>query len=137
MNNYALINPTEHEYMPMKKRIPPKMDSEIMDSNQVNYDDEAIEMMKSESGRNMNSVPPTSILPHSPAIVDLKTHQYSNLIEMAQIAMFAYGYYNGSIDGILGPELRTSIVRFEKKYDLKITGKLSNALFEKLNISME
>ena len=44
----------------------------------------------------------------------------------AQDRLTQEGFYHGQIDGVLGPETRHAIVRFQTKHGLRISGELSN-----------
>ena len=93
------------------------------------------------SGRNMNSTPPESILPRSPAIVPAattKTHMKGSskkfvvLTQKVQLALYAIGYYTGIIDGQLNNEMKASITKYQKNHNLKVTGSLSDGLVSNL-----
>lgn len=42
------------------------------------------------------------------------------------------GYYNGTVDGLLGPGSKQAIREFQKDYDLDVTGALDTPTREKL-----
>ena len=44
----------------------------------------------------------------------------------AQDRLTQEGFYHGQIDGVLGPETRHAIVRYQTKHGLRISGELSN-----------
>ena len=44
----------------------------------------------------------------------------------AQDRLSQEGFYHGQIDGVLGPETRHAIVRFQTKHGLRISGELNN-----------
>ena len=125
-----------------------------------NYDDQYRDQ---GLGRNLNSTPNESILPRSPAIVDVnKMEMENNMMSMskdmktlekekikgkskkfiilthrAQLALYGMGYYSGTIDGIFNSELISSISKFQNKYNMKVTGSLSDELVAYLNIGEE
>ena len=51
-----------------------------------------------------------------------------------QTALFALGFYNGTIDGIPGAETSAAISRYQLKNNLPVTGRLSDSLLDNLNI---
>ena len=54
-------------------------------------------------------------------------------IEQVQLILFAMGYYNGSINGILDSNLRSSISNYQRDKGLKVTGRIDNSLINSLN----
>jgi His-Xaa-Ser repeat protein HxsA len=88
--------------------------------------------------RNASSTPPTSILPRSPAIVDdfklskenIKgsSKTFRELTKRVQLALYATGYYSGSISGTFSDELKVSIIKYQTSNNLKATGTLSDNL---------
>jgi His-Xaa-Ser repeat protein HxsA len=88
-----------------------------------------------------NSTPDISVLPFSPAISpELKklygnTKEFKVLLLKVQTALFAYGYYNGSISGEYSDELSTAISIYQSYKKLKITGNLTDELIASLKIT--
>ena len=56
------------------------------------------------------------------------------LTQRAQLALYGMGYYSGAISGTINSELVASITKFQNKYNLKVTGSLSDELIAHLNI---
>ncbi len=44
------------------------------------------------------------------------------------------GYYNGSIDGVYGDNMKSALLRFQKNNDIKITDWITPYMYKKLNI---
>lgn len=88
-----------------------------------------------------NSTPNTSVLPYSPAISPKLEKLYGNTKEFkvlmlkVQTALFAYGYYNGSITGEYSDELSSAISMYQSYKKLKITGNLTDELIASLKIT--
>lgn len=98
------------------------------------------------TSRNTDSTPPSSVLPSSPSIapgtatskadrVRGNSHAFKTLVMQVQLALFARGYYSGTVDGIIGPETKAGISRFQSANGLPVTGTLSDGLLDALNIS--
>ena len=94
-------------------------------------------------GRNTNSTPPESILPRSPAIVPVNfskekikgsSKEFVILTQRVQLALFGLGYYSGKIDGLVNSELKSSIAKYQLKYNLKVTGSLTDELIGNLHV---
>jgi hypothetical protein len=98
--------------------------------------------------RNINSTPPSSILPRSPAIIDgLESDKesvkgnslkFQELTKRVQLALYGMGYYSGVISGQFNDELKTSLVKYQKNNNLKTTGTLSdNLILNLLGVNSE
>ena len=53
----------------------------------------------------------------------------------AQQTLHEKGYYNGPIDGIIGPQTRNAIREYQKAEDLPINGELDAQTAAKLGVS--
>ncbi|MEY4483731.1 MAG: hypothetical protein RL693_1183 [Verrucomicrobiota bacterium] len=51
-----------------------------------------------------------------------------------QRALARRGYYNGSIDGAIGPQSRRAIARYQQDHGLRVTGDISSSLIDSLGI---
>lgn len=51
-----------------------------------------------------------------------------------QIAMIAFGYYTGEIDGVIGPESRVALSKLQSDYNLKVTGTVTPEVLNALGI---
>lgn len=95
----------------------------------------------SQSGS--DSTASSSILPLSPATSPTVTKINGNnktfkvLVMQVQLAMYANGYYNGTVDGIAGSETSAAISKYELKNGLPVTGRLSDSLLDNLNIDTD
>lgn len=52
-----------------------------------------------------------------------------------QSALTAYGYYNGLIDGTVGPTCKTALMAMQSDYKLKVTGTITPEVLDALNIA--
>lgn len=95
--------------------------------------------------RNMDSTPPSSILPSPPATApkalpnatpDAEAAQkFKDTVRIVQLALQAYGYYTGAIDGIVGTDTSTAISKMQADYGLKVTGTVTPEVLNALKIS--
>ena len=88
---------------------------------------------------NRQSTPPSSILPVAPSTVPQKTlpgtsAKFFDIVRRVQAALYAYGYYSGAYDGVVGPETRAAISKFQKDWSLPITGTVTPELLNALQI---
>ncbi|MBA8906470.1 peptidoglycan hydrolase-like protein with peptidoglycan-binding domain [Aminobacter ciceronei] len=51
-----------------------------------------------------------------------------------QFAMLAFGYYNGELDGVMGPDMRAGLQRMQADYKLKVTGTITPETLDALKI---
>ncbi len=52
-----------------------------------------------------------------------------------QVELTRLGYYNGSIDGFLGPDTRSSLRAFQRDQTLEETGRMDDQTLSRLGIS--
>lgn len=98
--------------------------------------------------RNERSTPPSSILPSSPTTApntlyipsrtqDAETPSRTaieTVVCKVQTGLMAYGYYEGEIDCIVGPKTRDALRRFQKDYELKLTGTITPEVLDAFRI---
>ncbi|MBD3775155.1 MAG: His-Xaa-Ser repeat protein HxsA [Rhodobacteraceae bacterium] len=95
--------------------------------------------------RNERSNPRSSILPSSPATapqsfysppsaVSPSGSEIQNVVRQVQIGLKSYGYYNGSIDGLVGPMTRSALKRFQSDFGLKVTGTITPEVLDAFKI---
>jgi len=60
----------------------------------------------------------------------------SVMVVRVQAALMRLGYYNGDIDGLLGPLTRAALMGFQKAQGLKQTGRMDVATLSRLGISI-
>ncbi|WP_420419843.1 His-Xaa-Ser repeat protein HxsA [Pacificispira sp.] len=84
-----------------------------------------------------NSTPPSSVLPQSPATTTLPGHseKFRQIVMRVQAALFSRGYYNGSIDGLVGPQTRAAVSKFQRDNGQTITGTLTPELLNALQVA--
>ena len=54
-----------------------------------------------------------------------------------QIALLAQGYYEGAIDGDIGPGTRSAIRRFQTARNIPVTGTITTEVLDGLRVSSE
>jgi His-Xaa-Ser repeat protein HxsA len=94
--------------------------------------------------RNRESTPPSSILPQSPSIApgvqeQLKgnTRAFQALVYRVQVALFALGYYNSAIDGLVGRQTKAAIALYQQDHGLQVSGRIDDELLDALNITLD
>lgn len=91
--------------------------------------------------RNMNSTPPTSVLPNSPAITKkLKvlpgnSGKFKDIVTQAQVALLVRGYESGEVSGELHARTAAAIYRYQSDHGFVPTGKLTGEVLASLGIA--
>lgn len=70
----------------------------------------------------------------SPKTLPGNSAVFIDIVKRVQTALYAYGYYTGAIDGIVGTGTRTAISKFQKDWGLSITGTITPEVLDALNI---
>jgi len=83
---------------------------------------------------NNNSTPPKSILPETPLELKGTMGSFKILTLRVQAVLYAYGYYNGPLDGIIGQDTKIAITKYQRAKGLTTTGTLSDELIKSLQL---
>jgi peptidoglycan hydrolase-like protein with peptidoglycan-binding domain len=75
---------------------------------------------------------PANAAPLPPARPESAKRSAASLMFDIQRELAAKGYYDGAVDGIMGPRAAQAIRNFEKANGLKVTGEPSEALLERI-----
>lgn len=75
---------------------------------------------------------PGTVPPLPPARPEAAKRTAANLVFDIQRELVAKGYYDGAVDGVMGPRAAQAIRNFEKANGLKVTGEPSEALLERI-----
>ncbi|RMC30111.1 peptidoglycan-binding protein [Paracoccus alkanivorans] len=89
------------------------------------------------SAPSSNSTPPSYVMPRAPEAPKTlpgNSAAFLNIVKRVQTALYAYGYYTGTIDGIVGTGTKTAISKFQKDWGLQITGTITPEVLDALNI---
>jgi His-Xaa-Ser repeat protein HxsA len=62
---------------------------------------------------------------------------FTTIARRVQTGLQAFGYYAGSIDGVVGPSTKDAIRNFQGDYGLKVTGTITPEVLTALKISVE
>ncbi len=75
--------------------------------------------------------------PTEPSIIPKPAPQdLSMMVVRIQAALMRLGYFNGDIDGLLGPQTRSAITSYQKAQGLRETGRMDIDTLTKLGISV-
>ncbi len=63
--------------------------------------------------------------------------KFTEIVRDVQLAMMAFGYYNGELDGVPGPAMRTALSKMQADYGLKVTGTITPETLTALRIAAQ
>jgi len=88
-----------------------------------------------------NSTAPSSVLPSSPSraqpTLPGNSEKFRQILMKVQTGLFAYGFYTGNIDGIMGPQTRAALSKMQANYGLPVTGTVTPEVLNALRITAE
>lgn len=59
----------------------------------------------------------------------------SKLVSDVQGALTKMGYYDGTVDGLIGPRTRAAIIRYQRKHELASSGQATSALLDHIEFN--
>ena len=62
---------------------------------------------------------------------------FVEVVKKVQSALKSYGYYEGDVDGDIGPLTKVAIEKMQTDYGLKVTGTITPEVLSSLNIKVE
>jgi hypothetical protein len=62
------------------------------------------------------------------------TNKFKEIVKQVQLALVAFGYYAGPIDGVVSDNMRSALKTMQLEYDLKITGTITPQVLDALKI---
>ena len=83
--------------------------------------------------RQIFSSPATSTAPPPPTVRSTDARARS-VVAQAQTGLYAYGYYHGPIDGIVGAGTREALRRMQADWNLKVTGTITPETLDALGV---
>ncbi len=73
--------------------------------------------------------------PAAPVTLKGNSQTFISIVRQVQLGLHSYGYYAGTIDGVVGADTRLALTRFQTDYDLKVTGTVTPQVLDTLRIS--
>lgn len=83
--------------------------------------------------------PPQQILPNIPAAPKTlpgNSSKFKAAVIEVQTCLMSYGFYQGVIDGVVGPETAVAISKLQEQWGLPITGTLTPKVLDACRISI-
>lgn len=73
----------------------------------------------------------------SPSLPSLsgRTELFNDIVRRVQLGLQAFGYYEGTIDGVVGPGTKAALRQFQEAYSLKVTGTITPQVLDTLKIA--
>jgi His-Xaa-Ser repeat protein HxsA len=66
-----------------------------------------------------------------------RTERFTSIVRRVQLGLLAYGYYEGTIDGVVNPTMKIALRRFQGDFKLPVTGTVTPEVLDALRISTE
>lgn len=66
-----------------------------------------------------------------------RTKRFASIVRRVQLALLAQDLYAGSIDGVVGPALRSALRKFQKARGLDVTGTITPPTLDALMVSSQ
>ncbi|MEF2071024.1 His-Xaa-Ser repeat protein HxsA [Consotaella aegiceratis] len=63
--------------------------------------------------------------------------KFTEIVKSVQLGLYAYGYYSGAIDGIVGPETRKALEKMQSDWNLRVTGTITPEVLDSLRIAAQ
>lgn len=60
---------------------------------------------------------------------------FTSMVQRVQRGLIAFGYDVGDVDGVVGPQTRTALERFQRDFSLPVTGTITPAVLNALGIA--
>jgi His-Xaa-Ser repeat protein HxsA len=79
--------------------------------------------------------PPTEVT--SPRSLSGRSDRFKSIVRRVQIALMARSFYQGEIDGVVGPGLRAALRGFQASASLEVTGTITPQTLDALRISSD
>lgn len=93
--------------------------------------------------RQVTPTPPPIVTPApraqpkpAPSVPGASPQDLSVMVVRVQAALMRLGYYNGDIDGLLGPKTRAAITKYQQAKSLRQTGRMDIQTLSQLGISI-
>lgn len=87
------------------------------------------------------STPDTSVQPAQPdpglKVLPGNSDRFKKIVMQVQTALYVYGYYTGTIDGVVGPQTKIALTSLQTDYGLKATGTITPETLNALNIAAQ
>lgn len=77
---------------------------------------------------------PLYTAPTTPRVLPGNSAKFTEIATKVQLALRAYGYYDGPIDGIIGKGAKEALRNYQAAYSLKVTGTVTPEVLDSLNI---
>jgi hypothetical protein len=83
--------------------------------------------------------PPARVVPATPSqgLVTLPGNaaKFTLIVKQVQEGLTSLGYYDGTIDGVIGPKAKAALKRFQADYGIKVTGTVTPEVLDQLGIT--
>jgi hypothetical protein len=83
--------------------------------------------------------PPAPVVPATPSqgllILPGNSAKFTTIVRQVQLGLTSLGYYDGAIDGVIGPKAKAALKQFQTDYSIKVTGTVTPEVLDQLGIA--
>lgn len=73
----------------------------------------------------------------APRVLSGRSAQFQSIVRRVQIGLLGQGYYQGDVDGEVGPSMRAALREFQSAVGLTVTGTITPETLDALKISSD
>lgn len=66
-----------------------------------------------------------------------RSELFNSIVRRVQLGLLAYGYYDGPINGVVGPQMRKSLKQFQGAFHMPQTGTITPEVLDALKVSAQ
>jgi His-Xaa-Ser repeat protein HxsA len=66
-----------------------------------------------------------------------RSELFNSIVRRVQLGLLAYGYYDGPINGVVGPQMKKALKQFQASFHMKETGTITPEVLDALKVSAQ
>jgi His-Xaa-Ser repeat protein HxsA len=82
----------------------------------------------------LRATPPTTAAPKP---LSGRSELFNSIVRRVQLGLLAYGYYDGPINGVVGPQMRKALKQFQTAFHMSATGTITPEVLDALKVSAQ
>jgi His-Xaa-Ser repeat protein HxsA len=82
----------------------------------------------------LRATPPSA---EAPKRLSGRSELFNSIVRRVQLGLLAYGYYDGPINGVVGPHMRKALKQFQAAFHMPSTGTITPEVLDALKVSAQ
>jgi His-Xaa-Ser repeat protein HxsA len=82
----------------------------------------------------LRATPPSA---DGPKPLSGRSELFNSIVRRVQLGLLAYGYYEGPINGVVGPQMRKALKQFQASFHMPQTGTITPEVLDALKVSAQ